>query len=848
MKPRRWYKVKLKKVVIKGFMRFKDRVEIEFPQGQVTLIAGENGAGKTSILDAICLCFYGKTFRTSGTAKSGFLNIRDLVNHNSEDAVIEVEFENYGHNYVVKREITRSKTRGELYEDGGPKPKAEGQAVYDYIRKIALGLDWEGFRKSTVILQGEMSALTQAEPSERKEAFRKLFGLERYVTIYDQITKTKIDEKTVAKEKVEEVNKVLLEEVKKIPLLKIESKKLDQTLRRLRKQKSHLIEKVKERKREKQSLEGNYRKFTVLKERLTNLEANIQKTNSEIAKRKRELTRLQRMKEELPSIEESYKGFTELQSKLDKLKPKKQQFDKFSGKLSELTTLKTEKDNNLSALQNEIGTALLEIKEQEEQIPKHTEISRTQRELRLLEKKKDKLGKQRATAEADLKNISKSMKDLQRKLTQVEGKTRCPICLQTIKDPRRITKHYEKENTKLLSQQKKKQGLFDEVTTEFDTNQKRLEKVKLILDDLQNRFNKKQLVERTRKTLRSLESRRKQSQKIVQATNVKIEKQVKSISKLGFDEKGYAVDEANLSTLRKQKITEKYSNAKAQVERLPEVRKELTASQKALTSLSGKSKNLQSRLTSFGDIEKNYRNARRNFEGAQNVLNENQAKIVKEKTNKGNNRRQLNEVLGKKKNVEENEKRIRTLEKEKIILEELRNVFKNIPENILRRLRPYIEKEGNDLITELSDNEMTGLNIEEETLNVAATMTGEVRPIHYFSEGQKTRINMALRVAISRILSKLPQTEEHAYAIMQTLFVDEGDFGSLDESGIRDAVSVIRELTREFDRVIMISHVSAIREMLQGHTLEVVKIGSEESTVKFFGASSESPQAIVPVK
>lgn len=93
---------------------------------------------------------------------------------------------------------------------------------------------------------------------------------------------------------------------------------------------------------------------------------------------------------------------------------------------------------------------------------------------------------------------------------------------------------------------------------------------------------------------------------------------------------------------------------------------------------------------------------------------------------------------------------------------------------------------------------------------------------------------MALRVAISRILSKLPQTEEHAYAIMQTLFVDEGDFGSLDESGIRDAVSVIRSLTKELDKVIVISHISAIREMLQGHTLDVVKTGCEESTVKSF--------------
>jgi exonuclease SbcC len=173
------------------------------------------------------------------------------------------------------------------------------------------------------------------------------------------------------------------------------------------------------------------------------------------------------------------------------------------------------------------------------------------------------------------------------------------------------------------------------------------------------------------------------------------------------------------------------------------------------------------------------------------------------------------------------------------ILEELRNVFKNIPENILRRLRPYIEKEGNDLIIELSNSEITALNIEKETLNVAATMAGEVRPIHYFSEGQKTRINMALRVAISRILSKLPQTEEHAYAIMQTLFIDEGDFGSLDESGIRDAVSIIRNLTKEFDRVILISHVPTIREIFQGYVLEVVKTRPEESVVKTFGALPE---------
>src|SRR5918999_1522542 len=98
--------MKLEKLVMKGFMRFKEQQEIIFPENQVILVTGENGAGKTSLLDSLCVCLYGKTFRTSLEHKEDdSLKISDLVNHDSTRASIYMEFRNRGHTFIIRREI-----------------------------------------------------------------------------------------------------------------------------------------------------------------------------------------------------------------------------------------------------------------------------------------------------------------------------------------------------------------------------------------------------------------------------------------------------------------------------------------------------------------------------------------------------------------------------------------------------------------------------------------------------------------------------------------------------------------------------------------------------------------------
>ncbi|MGH9878619.1 MAG: hypothetical protein ACRD5H_13360, partial [Nitrososphaerales archaeon] len=251
---------------------------------------------------------------------------------------------------------------------------------------------------------------------------------------------------------------------------------------------------------------------------------------------------------------------------------------------------------------------------------------------------------------------------------------------------------------------------------------------------------------------------------------------------------------------------------------------------KLLSSLEKQRKQLLAQIKKLKDIEHRFAVVKEELRSAQSVHNQNIVTLTKEKTNHKTLTKQYTELKNKEKKLLQSEDEIEKLQEDASLLEELVNIFKNIPENILHRLIPYIEKEGTAIINDLSEGMITALNIERDTLNIGATMAGGVRPIQYFSGGQQTRINMALRVAISRILSKLPQTDD-AFATMQTLIIDEGDFGNLDDAGIRDVMNVLQNMTKEFSRIVLINHLESVRENFRGYTVEVIKTGPSQSKI-----------------
>ncbi|MBS7628765.1 SMC family ATPase, partial [Candidatus Bathyarchaeota archaeon] len=139
-------------------------------------IGGRNGAGKTSLVEALTFALYGKASATELRE----LGEGSLINDRANEAYVSVTFEKDGHIYTVERTIRKKgPSKARLTSPILPKPIADVKAVNSKIESL-LGMDYETFISSTIIRQDEMDRLTARRPAERKEILANIFGLQAY--------------------------------------------------------------------------------------------------------------------------------------------------------------------------------------------------------------------------------------------------------------------------------------------------------------------------------------------------------------------------------------------------------------------------------------------------------------------------------------------------------------------------------------------------------------------------------------------------------------------------------------------------------------------------------------------
>lgn len=151
--------------------------KLEFGKG-VTVFVGQNGAGKSSIIDAITFALFGQHTRKSNKglikrgANQGFTKIEFNINEKQYQAVRKID--NKG---GLAAKFTE-KTNGEFLEIAVGERKQFGESMTHEIEKI-IGLDFEKLKIASIVQQGELNAIIKAKPKEFKELLNAIIGINK---------------------------------------------------------------------------------------------------------------------------------------------------------------------------------------------------------------------------------------------------------------------------------------------------------------------------------------------------------------------------------------------------------------------------------------------------------------------------------------------------------------------------------------------------------------------------------------------------------------------------------------------------------------------------------------------
>jgi exonuclease SbcC len=170
------------KMKIDGFLSYKDPCEIDFTGIDLACISGQNGAGKSSLLDAITWVVFGQARKRDDS----------IINLSCDEANVSMEFEYEANIYKIQRIKHRNKSTVVEFQiktsNGDWKPLTE-KTVRETEAKIkeSLKLDFDTFINASFFLQGKADQFTQQKPSDRKRILSNILGLEDW-EVYRETT------------------------------------------------------------------------------------------------------------------------------------------------------------------------------------------------------------------------------------------------------------------------------------------------------------------------------------------------------------------------------------------------------------------------------------------------------------------------------------------------------------------------------------------------------------------------------------------------------------------------------------------------------------------------------------
>ena len=857
------------KLALKNFLSYGEDVPpLDFTQFHIACLSGNNGQGKSALLDALTWAVWGEGRKASQEKKADSSLLRIGQKDMQVEFVFDLEGDRYRiiRNYSLAGKSSRSGLEFQVFnQEDNEYISLTGSSIRETQGKIikTLRIDYQTFINSAFILQGRIDEFSRKSARERKEILSEILGLSRY----DELA-------NLAKSHLREINNIIITKESRLEYIYQETANLDfykEKIKELSESYKEISRKIKMEEKKAGKLKEEINILKHKSEQCAELEDRIEQYRQEIARgqkqielRKKEIIDCQRIISQKEKVLNDFENYQRFNTENNEFSRKLQQIRKIEEERV-LTERKIESERvNLEVGVRNKKDRHKDLKMKAEQGIKNRtkllELEKKMKEIKSLEgqseeirQKGSELKVKISSIKGQIERLEKDNKDNQEKLRLLrenpEGE--CPLCEAKLnaERKRKIEDNINKEINLNLKRIEKLRKEMEESSKQKDrlvekwreTNQK-LKYKDIWQQELSKAYLEREESTQARKLMVGLQEEIKKLEKIIQEKRYALEEQ-KKLKEIEGQIKNIGYDEARHRLLNRK--IEELSNAPLEKAKLEEAEKKIDSLKDGLSELK---ENYQQKKLNLKDLEKKKEKVRIELKELPSLKEKlvqeerllNSEQILKDNIleERGGYQSKFDQCLKLGKEKKKISKELEESKKEQNIYQKLIVAFgKNgIQALIIENALPEIEEEANNLLSKLTNNS-TQISIEslrdlksggiKETLDIKISDELGIRDYELYSGGEAFRIDFSLRIALSKLLTRRAGTK------LRTLVMDEG-FGTQDEEGIDNLVQAIQSISDDFDKILVITHLESLKNAFPVR-IEVTKlpeIGSRFEIIK----------------
>ncbi|MGF7535729.1 SMC family ATPase [Bacillus mexicanus] len=790
------------------YVRQYESIDIEFEEGFFN-INGSNGSGKTTILTLIELALFGSI---SGEVKSSEIKY-DQAKKNQK-WWLELTFVIDDNEFTVFRHETSAKAKldinGKSLITGGQKE------VTNHIAHKLLRMDQSSFVNAFYAQQDDFDNLIKLSPEKRKKEISRLLRLDKLDLALKKVREDKNHLVTIIDEQSRHIkNKEFYIE---------QEKELNESILSIK-------DKEKQKLRETKLIEKTYNALLEKKTKLDAKYENHQDINTKITSKNQEKNHLNDMIltpliAELAEIEKHKKEFSSLQLEIEEydlsvsLLQKLQQIRVLFVQKKQLESLISDLKTNLSAKKERID----KLKKTLPQTDYKSELTNVDKQIEEIEKNITALNNviiELKSNHSYITNEGKRIKSERSNLHTLGENSTCPICKRTMGDHfYSLSRDYESNLTHLAKEHKNLTNEIKKKEKEKNDNQEKIMSLKKIKLDLEKKSQQLFQLENELSYLKNDFLKDK-------THYLKVEKQLKELGEIKFDEQEYnkLLEKTNMLQKKKDRfniLTSIIAKESKLLENKQKIENQISCLNTEVLELNKNLKKIAFDIDTYKSFQEKI-----NTKVSELRQSEKELSLILEQSKSLNT--SLQHLFNDKKENEIKTTELEKRKKELSLLIKSEEIFKNYKIRRMSAARPKMQQIMQELLAYITDGKYDLVEIDEH-YNVFVYRNKISQPLHRFSGGEKKLIALCMRLAISRILTSKGEHQNFDYLALDEVL------GSQDESRQETIISALRKLTTIFKQIFMITHNSNIKDLFD-KTLQVEQ--NQDLSSKAFWISSD---------